>query len=91
MVDTMLVTGASRGVGLATAGVLAEQGYRVIGIARNAPTGAFPGAFFHADPSDATETGRVLQDIRERHAIDGIVNSVGLNIPEPLGEADLAH
>ena len=57
---TVLVTGASRGIGLATAQLLTANGYRVIGIARNPPATPFPGRFHAADLADKTALDRVL-------------------------------
>lgn len=44
----IIVTGASKGIGLATSDLLAGQGWRVIGVARNVPA-AFPGEFLPVD------------------------------------------
>ncbi len=91
MTDTVLITGASRGIGLATAKILAEDGFNVVGVARNAPTNSFPGDFFTGDLGDESGTDTLMAEILARHQIDGIVNNVGVNVLEPLGEVSLEN
>ncbi|MES2121461.1 MAG: SDR family oxidoreductase [Chlamydiota bacterium] len=86
---TILITGASKGIGLATSHHLAREGFHVVGIARHHPEGKFPGTFFPCDLSSAAETEGVLTEIAQLHAIDGIVNNVGIALPQPLGSIDL--
>lgn len=88
-VKTVVITGASRGIGLATSLHLSKQGYNVIGIARNAPKEKFPGHFFPCDLSNKEATAKVIQAIAQSHQVDGVVNNVGIALPQPLESIDL--
>ncbi|HYG44732.1 MAG TPA: SDR family oxidoreductase [Bordetella sp.] len=81
-----LITGASRGIGLATARRLAADGHHVIGLARSAPAAGFPGDFFQADLADAAATADVLAGIAARFAVDSVVNNAGLTTSHTLQE-----
>lgn len=72
-----LITGASKGIGLATAQRIAKDGGTVIGIARSAEGVAFPGPFFTADLISESETAEVLSQITEQFEIDHLVNNAG--------------
>ena len=83
MKRTFLITGASKGIGLALAHRLANQRHDVIGIARKASHG-FPGRLHALDLSDRASTDELASIVRD-NGVDGIVNNVGLVRAEPLG------
>lgn len=84
----VVVTGASKGIGLELARLLAEAGHRPVGIARTAPD-QFPGTFVSADLADRAETGAALIRILGEGPVDALVNNVGLVRPGRLGAVDL--
>jgi len=83
---TTLITGASRGIGLAAAQRLARDGHQVIGLARSAPAAGFPGEFRQVDLADAAATASTLADIAARFPVDSIVNNAGLTTSHTLQE-----
>jgi 3-oxoacyl-[acyl-carrier protein] reductase len=90
MKKSIVITGASKGIGRASADLLSAQGWSVIGIARQIPKD-FPGEFVAADLSDSNETARLAMLLAARGDIRGIVNNVGLARPEVIGEVDPAQ
>jgi 3-oxoacyl-[acyl-carrier protein] reductase len=88
MSRVFLVTGASKGIGLALSHRLVRQGHQVVGIARRA-IDDFPGEMIAADLSDGAATDDALRTLTERYAFDGVVNNVGLVRPQRLGEVDV--
>ncbi|MGW2778041.1 SDR family oxidoreductase [Streptomyces olivaceoviridis] len=86
---TVLITGASKGIGLATAQRLAGRGHRVLGIARGVPDGDFPGVLHACDLADVRGTQELLDALAREERVDAVVNNVGLVLPEPLGEITL--
>ncbi len=87
----VIVTGASRGLGLAVATALAATGERVIGIARQESeafraardaadrTGSGALAFQAFDLTDTHAIGALVSSLREQYgAIYGLVNNAGL-------------
>ena len=77
MAKSIVITGASKGIGRAAADALAEQGWSVIGIARSS-FAAFPGQFIEADLADHAQTHTIARDLAARGDVLGIVNNVGL-------------
>lgn len=88
-IKTVLITGASRGIGLSTSHALKQRGYTVIGIARHKPEDDFPGVFYECDLSDREKTAELIDTISKSHRINAIVNNVGIGIPQPVGSIDL--
>lgn len=88
MARTFLVTGASKGIGLALAHRLTRDGHKVVGLARGA-NAEFPGTLVPVDLADTHATDAVLADLTGRFSFDGVVNNVGLVRPQRLGSVDL--
>ena len=74
---TILITGASRGIGRATAERLAKNGYEVVGLARSLGEGTFPGHLIAADLSDPDATHAALSKVTSQFEIYGLVNNLG--------------
>src|ERR1700722_8520149 len=99
--QVIVVTGASRGIGLATAATLLRRGARVALIARNRTTleSAVAGLnsqhalAVSADVCDRGAVGAAMAQVAARYGrIDGLVNNVGFQFArrlEIMGEAEI--
>ncbi|MFC0198863.1 SDR family NAD(P)-dependent oxidoreductase [Paracoccus rhizosphaerae] len=92
---TAIVTGAARGIGLATARLLQSQGWRVAIVdidAAELQTLDIPDcATFACDVSDPDQVARMVQDVMQWSGrIDALVNNAGVADFRPLAETDLA-
>jgi 3-oxoacyl-[acyl-carrier protein] reductase len=92
-----IVTGATRGIGLATARLLCDEGARVLLVARDAEALAHAGeacggAFLVADVTKPADGERVVRTCVERFgAVDVLVNNAGTSFVrslEDLGDDD---
>lgn len=85
---TVVVTGASSGIGKATAAAFAAQGHKVIGTSRNpdaiAAADRVPGIEYRA--LDLTDSASVSRFVAELGAVDVLVNNAGESQAGPLAE-----
>lgn len=83
---TILVTGATSGIGRTTAEVCAREGARIIASGRNVDAGAslladLPGTdhqFISADLAKRSQAENLIRQISEIGQLDGLVNSAGI-------------
>lgn len=91
---TLLLTGASRGIGHATVKKFAAEGWRVISCSRQAfsPNCPWPGGERNhiqvdlSDPQQTMEAVRVVKERLEGGRLDALVNNAGISPKGPNGE-----
>ena len=89
MKKSFLITGCTKGIGLAISQHLNDSGYNVVGIARNKPDHDFPGSLYLGDLSDVKETLTLFNTIKMNHRIDGVINNIGNVKPQPIEKIDI--
>ncbi|HLY07248.1 MAG TPA: SDR family oxidoreductase [Rhizomicrobium sp.] len=91
---TLILTGASRGIGHATVKRFASAGWRVITCSRhafpdNCPWAAGPEDHIQVDLGDSNDTLRAIKEMRERLAegkLEALVNNAAISPKGPRGE-----
>lgn len=88
MNKTVLVTGASSGLGQSIAEYLAQKGYKVYGTSRHPKQNEKNGVHFKALDvrSEATIQNCIKEIIAENQRIDILINNAGVGITGPLEE-----
>jgi 3-hydroxy acid dehydrogenase/malonic semialdehyde reductase len=89
---TAVLTGASSGIGAATAQALAREGARVVGGARRAERIASPIVALEVDVTDPESCERFVDAaVRELGGIDILVNAAGLALGRDLFDESTEH
>lgn len=83
-----LVTGASKGIGLATTRRLIAAGYQVVGWSRTCPDD-FPGQWMSCDVSDADAVREALNEVLSMGTVECLVNNVGMPTKDDFGDIAL--
>ncbi len=86
---TVLITGASGGIGTATVALFAQRGWQVIGVDRARFNGDFPadGLFIQADIAEGENLSRIFTQARDFSPIlHALVNNAALQVSKPLLE-----
>jgi 3-oxoacyl-[acyl-carrier protein] reductase len=85
MTGSVLVTGASRGIGRSIAARLAQEGLAIVTLDRDPPAERLPGeVFLQVDLADAGATAQALTEVVARHAPTRLVNNAGTVRPGAL-------
>ena len=84
---TVLITGANRGIGLATCKLLRKRKYNIIGVARSKIKN-FPGKFIECDLSNENEIELLIKKLK-RLNVTCIVNNAGASFGQSIENLDL--
>jgi NAD(P)-dependent dehydrogenase (short-subunit alcohol dehydrogenase family) len=91
MSRVVLVTGASAGLGLATADLLASQGWTVVGASRRGSSGAgWSGLSMDVDNDESVRAG-VAAVIAEHGRVDALVAAAGWGLAGPVETTSVAE
>ncbi|MGD9901649.1 MAG: SDR family NAD(P)-dependent oxidoreductase [Spirochaetales bacterium] len=81
MKKVVLITGASQGIGLATANFLIDKGLIVYGLSRRAPKTPQKYNFIEGDVTDEASIKHALEEINKKEGrLDIVINNAGMGI-----------
>ncbi|MGY1945163.1 SDR family oxidoreductase [Nocardia asiatica] len=84
MSKTVLVTGASTGIGRATALLLAREGFTVYAGVRKEADGEALGASITPITLDVTDAGQIAEAAERIDRLDALINNAGVGVTGPL-------
>jgi NAD(P)-dependent dehydrogenase (short-subunit alcohol dehydrogenase family) len=88
---TAIVTGASRGIGLAIAKALAREGVKLALLSRTKPPAAARGKFVECDVGDIEQIpAAVSAALKHLRKVDFLINNAGVFLEKPVPEISLA-
>lgn len=88
MKKVAIITGASSGIGLASAKTFLSKGWTVYGVARREFKGDFE--CFQADVNDSTKMKEIMESVYKKEGrIDAFVNNAGFGIGGELLDSDI--
>lgn len=92
MSQVVLITGASSGLGEATAFFLHQNGYRVYGTSRKGPTATKPYPILTLDVCDSNSVQQAVADlIKKEGKIDVLINNAGIGLAGPIEELQFSN
>ncbi len=80
----VLITGGARGIGLATAKRLTNDGFEIIILDIIEPPSDLKADYYHVDFFDSNATKSILNEVSEKYDISRLVNNVGVVRPSSL-------
>jgi NAD(P)-dependent dehydrogenase (short-subunit alcohol dehydrogenase family) len=89
---TAIVTGASRGIGLAIAKALTREGVKLALISRSKPPATVKGKFIECDFADSEKIPTAISAaLKHLGKLDFVVNNAGIFLEKPSAEISLAN
>jgi short-subunit dehydrogenase len=89
MPKTVLVSGASSGIGLAIAQRLHEEGYKVWGLSRTAPKVPYAFSYQLCDVTDEHQVASAVENVvRQAGSLDILINCAGMGISGAVESTD---